>query len=372
MLLVCWPASVTQARPEGDTAPGPKEKPAEVTQVWPNHRNGEALPIADAKDTDPNCPTGGRMWRWQVVPPRPPEGAGPPATPRANEARARAVCGIELRATRRVGDTWTDDDDMHLAGESMTAQQTRDGRDFWESYTPGGVFRTGDCARPLPDAGFTFGATVTKKEMAKARIQRVRFLLGSGPGVGSPKGLPSGASRSIEVWTDLFGAPRNVPLTAPVTSVGLMPQPDGEKVGPGGVGLRGIVIVRGARVVVGVHDATATGAPLTVYASLERDLAGDDPSPSGLRATRAPLPTGRRVHVEASAAALDSAGKGAFVITTPDDPAAVGFSFYVQAGVGPDAASGLSCALACTVVASLSDYDGDGRPNAEDPAPLDP
>lgn len=68
----------------------------------------------------------------------------------------------------------------------------------------------------------------------------------------------------------------------------------------------------------------------------------------------------------------DAKGTESFTISTPDDQAAVGFSCYVQAGVGSDATAGLSCALAFTVVASLTDYDGDGRPNTKDPAPLDP
>lgn len=60
------------------------------------------------------------------------------------------------------------------------------------------------------------------------------------------------------------------------------------------------------------------------------------------------------------------------LVSVPDEKALVGFTFYVQAGVGKDAADGLSCALCITVVDSLADYDGDGRANSSEAAPLDP
>ena len=349
LLVELSPTSHASARP-GDDAPRPsEERPAEITQVWPQHANGASLP-SPGKDRDPNCPTGGRLWRWQVVPRRP-------------AAETSRVCRLEIVPTRKGAGGGSDDASVHLAGELTTSQRTSDGRDFWASDSTRGVWSTNGCARALPEEGFTFEVSVTKKELAKAETRRVRFDLGN---------EASTTRTSVEVWTDPFGEKRAVPLTAPVTPVGLLPRWEATKVAPADVGLRGIAIVRGSRATVDVADEAAPASPFTVYASLERDLEDDDPSPSGLRATRAGIPASRRLRVEATTKTLDAAGKASFTIAVPDDAAAVGLSFYVQVGVGADAVAGLSCALACTIVASLADYDGDGRPNAKDAAPLDP
>ncbi len=334
-------------------------RPAQVTQVWPQHVNGAALPATDTRDTDPNCPKGGRMWRWVVVPPR----------TAAREHQPR-VCAIEVLPRAKGGDAWVDDADAHPAGEVGMSLQTRDGRDFWSSDASRGAWWTDGCERPLPTGGFTFTVTLTRKEAAKAELRPVRFRFTGGE-VNGPPTATTAPLGTVETWTDPFGTARSVPLTVPVTRVLLSPQLVPSRVAAASSGLRGLVVVRGAQAGVKVRHVAAAGKSLTVYSSVERDLEDDDPSPSGLRAVRAPITAERHISVTTAASALDGTGTGAFTVSVPEEKALAGFSFYVQAGIGKDAVDGLSCPLCVTVVDSLTDYDGDGRPNASDVAPLD-
>jgi hypothetical protein len=365
LVLPAWTCTALVAGfAASDVRGGDGGRPAQVTQDWPQHADGAALPVAGAKDTDPNCPKGGRMWRWTVMPGVEPSGS-------ATLPKPGPACAIEVRARADGGETWVDDAEAHVAGELGVAQQTRDGRDFWSSDATRGAWWSDACLRPLPDPGFTFVVTLTREEAARAETRPVRFRLTGG----EPEGPPTSATRlleMVETWTDPFGAARSVPLTAPMTHVGLVPKLEPSRVAAASAGLRGLVLVRGARAELSVRHTAAAGRPLAAYSSVERDLDDDDPSPSGLRATRAPLPTDRNVSVTSTANALDGAGKGSLVVAVPDAKAVVGFSFYVQAGVGADASEGLSCPLRITVVESLTDYDGDGRANPKDPDPLDP
>ena len=102
--------------------------------MWPPHPNGASLPSADAKDTDPNCPKGGRMWRWTVLPPRPDEPGDP-----------GGVYALEVLLRAMGGETSPEDAVAHIAGEIGVAQQARDGRDFWSSDATRGAWWMATC-----------------------------------------------------------------------------------------------------------------------------------------------------------------------------------------------------------------------------------
>lgn len=356
--------------------PPPTEQPARVTQVWPPHAEGASQPNTNAPSGDPqNTPQGGQLWKWTITPPylKAADGSVVPYTGAA--ILKKRVCDVHVIPQKLVNGAWVDDPHAKIAGKLTLATKSIGGGEFWEGNEGENTWYSRKCKRPMPVGGFTFQASLTADEAAKSQPRKIRFrLTNSGLREPTDPPPPPGSGDTVtttDTWTDPAGDDRDEPLTGPVTTVALWQEPPAGAIAFEEEGMGGVLAVVGTTVSLNIEDSTAANEPFTFYKSLNRDWSNVDPSPSGLSTVDAPVPAAWGVSLVPSGPTLSSTGTASATLVIPNNPSLVGRAFWIQVGVGADAAHGLSPATTVALVHSLADYDGDGLLNDDDPLPFD-